>query len=87
MYVPFDCMFTLSDDVVYGGCLGNNGSFLFHFALKQLNKRAQEKLHHDDEATIKLFYKEFPDLIKDQNKAVIYIMRKKFDKVIKNLVS
>ena len=53
IYVPFGYMLILSDDVVHGGCLGNYGSFRFHFPLKQLNKRAQEKLHHDDEATIK----------------------------------
>ena len=51
--VPFGCMLILSDDAVHGGCLGNCGSFRFHFDLKQLDKRAQEKLHHDDEARIK----------------------------------
>ena len=69
IYVPFGCMLPLSDDVVHGGCLGNYGSFRFHFALKQLNKRAQEKLHHDDEAITKQFYKEFPDVAKDQKKS------------------
>ena len=58
-YAPFGYLLMLSDDVVHGGCLGNYGSFHFHFSLKQLNKRAQEKLHHDDEAIIKNITKSF----------------------------
>ena len=52
IHMPFGCMLTLSDDVVHGGCLDNCGSFRFHFALKQLNKRAQEKSHHDDKTIL-----------------------------------
>ena len=70
-------MLMLSDDLIHGGCLGNYDLFRFHLALKQLNKRAQEKLFHDNDDVIKKNYKEFPDVALGKKNSVTDSMREK----------